>query len=360
MSRLFLRIKKHICFSVRDTLITAGIFAAAFALCFVLQHFSENDFHVPLIFVLVVMIVSRMTDGYLYGLVAAAAGVISVNYVFTYPYFELDFTMTGYPLTFTTMLLVSLVTSTMTTRIKNQERYIKEGEKEKLRSELFRGISHDIRTPLTGIVGATTVLLENENISGEVRRELLQDINDDSQWLIHMIENVLSITRMGDSSETIRKEPEIVEEIIGEAIRKFRKQWPEIPVRVRIPDEMLFVPMDAILIGQVIQNILHNSMIHGEGCTRIEVEVFIEDQEAVFRFRDNGCGFTWDRSASRPGQPVLSDTTGRLDRQKNMGIGLSLCRTIIQAHKGRLELSNAPEGGAVVEFCLPLKEQNPG
>ena len=200
MKNLISKIKRYIRFSWRDTLITAGVFSAAFVICFVLQRFSENDFHVPLIFVLVVMIISRLTDGYFYGIIATALGVVSVNYVFTYPYFELDFTLTGYPLTFATMLLVSIVTCTMTTRIKNQERRIEEGEKEKIRADLLRGISHDIRTPVTGIAGSADVLLENEDLSENKRRELLIGIKEDTDWLIHMVENVLIVTRVGNSS----------------------------------------------------------------------------------------------------------------------------------------------------------------
>ena len=348
------RLRNYICFSVRDTMVTIGIFALAFILCFVLQQFSENDFHVPLIFVLVVMIISRVTSGYFYGLISTVAGVIAVNYVFTYPYFDLDFTLTGYPLTFTTMLVVSLITCTMNTIIKTQERYIRESEKEKLRADLLRGISHDIRTPLTGIVGATNTLLEHEELPAEQKRELLQDIHHDSEWLIHMIENVLSITRIGNSSYELDKSSEIVEEIAGEAVRKFRKQWPEITVRVQVPDEILFVPMDGILIEQVIQNLLHNSAIHGEYCTKIALTITHEGGDAVFTIQDNGCGFTWDSSAANSLQPIPAVSQDKSDRQKNMGIGLTVCRSIIRAHQGTLTFANASEGGAIVIFRLPI------
>ena len=348
--------QKNIRFSVRDTLVTAGIFAAAFTLCFFLQHFSANDFHVPLIFVLVVMIISRMTEGYFYGIIAVFISVIAVNYVFTYPYFELDFMLTGYPLTFITMLIVSFVTSTMTSRIKTQERYIKESEKEKIRADLLRGISHDLRTPLTGIAGASNTLMENNNIPEEKKKELLTDINNDAQWLIRMVENVLSITRIGNTEYDLRKEQEMVEEIIGESTAKFRKQRPDITTCISVPDEMLFVPIDAMLIEQVIMNILHNSAIHGENCSRIDIQVSKEEDKAVFSFHDNGKGFSESFLQNSAGKRWVAPVqTGRTDRQKNMGIGLSVCKTIIEAHNGDLYLSNSPEGGALVKFELPLK-----
>ena len=350
-------LRANLKFSWKDTLITAVIFAIAFLLCFILQTFSSNDFHVPLIFVLVVVIVSRMTDGYFYGILAAIISVFAVNYIFTFPYFQLDFTLTGYPLTFITMLIVSFVTSTLTTQIKAQEGYIKESEKEKIRADLLRGISHDLRTPLTGIAGASGALLENENIPKEKKRELLKDINDDAQWLIRMVENVLSITKVGNTEYSIHKEPEIVEEIAGAAVAKFRKQWPDIQVKVSVPDEMLFVPMDAMLIEQVIMNILHNSAIHGENCSRILIRILRKKDMAEFIFEDNGRGFSDEYlhgGENAKWQAAL--TAGRTDRQKNMGIGLSVCRTIIEAHKGSIELSNLPEGGARVCFTLPLQD----
>lgn len=348
---------EYIKLSRKDSLATAGVFFAAFAVCFILQHFSTNDFHVPMIFVLVVLIVSAITDGYFYGILATFVGVFAVNYMFTYPYFQLDFTLTGYPLTFVTMVLVSLLTSTMTSRIKTQERYIKESEKEKIRANLLRGISHDIRTPLTGIVGATNALLENDDISEEKRKELLKDVNDDAQWLIRMVENVLSITRVGSDNYAIHTEEEIVEEIISESVYKFKKQWPNTQVNVHVPNEILFVPMDAMLIEQVIMNILHNSVIHGGKCTRIDIMVRQEEEMAVFTFHDDGMGFPDEKIEPEESNiQILLDSTEATDRQKNMGIGLSVCRTIISAHKGNLSCFNGENGGAVVEFRLPVKE----
>lgn len=356
VQRIIHGLKQNIRFSCHDTLIFLGVFTGAFILCLILQHFSENDSHVPPIFILVVLIISRMTDGYFYGFLSAVVGVVAVNYIFTYPYFELDFTLTGYPLTFVTMLFVSLVTCTMTSRIKTQERFIRENEKEKIRANLLRGISHDIRTPLTGIVGASNVLLESKDLDPQKQQELLRDINNDAQWLIHMVENVLSITRMGTDFNSLHKEPEIVEELLSEVICKFRKQWPQIQVHVMIPDEVFFVPVDAILVEQVMQNILHNSAIHGESCTDIWITAEFTHTEAIFTFADNGCGFHLE-GVSSGGQFHTSDMLQeRHDYHRNMGIGLSLCETIIKAHQGNIEWENGPDGGAIVRFRLPLKE----
>ncbi len=116
-----------------------------------------------------------LTSGYLYGLIASVTGVICVNYMFTSPYWAFNFTLSGYPLTFLTFLAVSVITSTLTTQIKQQERLRAEGEKEKMRANLLRSVSHDIRTPLTSIVGATSTLLENPGLSAQKTAERTAD-----------------------------------------------------------------------------------------------------------------------------------------------------------------------------------------
>ena len=207
-------------FSWRDLLITAGILVCALALCILLQMGDTSDGFASPIFVLAVLLVSRLTNGYLYGLIASVTGVICVNYVFTSPYWAFNFTLSGYPLTFLTFLAVSVITSTLTTQIKQQERLRLESEKEKMRANLLRSVSHDIRTPLTSIMGATSTLLENPDLSPEEQRTLLEDARDDAQWLIRVVENLLSITRMGDAQARITKQPEAAEEVLDGAVRE--------------------------------------------------------------------------------------------------------------------------------------------
>ena len=182
---------------LRNILITVGIMGAATIVCLALQHFSEADTHVPLLFVLAVVIVARFTEGYVYGILSAMAAVVLVNYVFTYPYFELNFSITGYPLTFVVMLATAVMVSALTTQIKWQEQIRLEVEKEKTRANLLRAVSHDIRTPLTSIQASASGILDNYDALGRQEKvELLEGIRDESRWLIRMVENLLSITRI--------------------------------------------------------------------------------------------------------------------------------------------------------------------
>ena len=169
---------------LRDAGITFCILAIAAAVCTVLTHMGDSDSAVPMVFVLAVLLVARLTDGFLFSLVATVVSVISVNYAFTYPYFAFNFTITGYPLTFLTMFAVSLVVGMLTDRVKRQERVKTEAEKEKMKANLLRSVSHDLRTPLTSIIGSSSAVLENyDKFSDDVKKDLIGHVRGDAQWL---------------------------------------------------------------------------------------------------------------------------------------------------------------------------------
>lgn len=343
-------------FTFRDFLIFIGIFACAVELCILLRMADSSDGFASPVFVLAVLLISRFTNGYLFGTLAAILSVIGINYIFTYPYWEFNFTLAGYPLTFLTMLGVSLITCTMTTKIKQQERLRAEGEKEKMRANLLRSVSHDIRTPLTSIVGATSTLLEAKGLSEAEQRALLEDVRDEAQWLIRVVENLLSITRMGDARTQLAKVPEAAEEILGEAARKFRKRFPDIQVAVSVPDELLLVPMDAILIEQVLSNLLENAATHGQTVTHIQLSVEREDAYARFSVQDNGRGIPPKELPRLFDGTLKRSETPSGDGKRNMGLGLSVCMAIVRAHGGTMEAKNLP-CGAEFSFRLPLSEK---
>lgn len=343
-------------FSWRDFFIFIGILACAVELCILLRMADSSDGFASPVFVLAVLLISRFTNGYLFGTIAAILSVIGINYIFTYPYWEFNFTLSGYPLTFLTMLGVSLITCTMTTKIKQQDRLRAEGEKEKMRANLLRSVSHDIRTPLTSIVGATSTLLETDGLSPEEQRALLEDARDEAQWLIRVVENLLSITRMGDTRAHLATNPEAAEEILGEAARKFRKRFPDIMVTVSAPDELLFVPMDAILIEQVLSNLLENAATHGQTVTQIQLSVRQDGAYACFSVQDNGCGIPTKELPRLFDGTLKRSETPSGDGKRNMGLGLSVCMAIVRAHGGTMEAKNLT-CGAEFTFRLPLSEK---
>ena len=340
-----------------DAGITLGILAVAAAVCTLLTHMGDSDSAVPMVFMLAVLLVARLTDGFLFSLVATVVSVIGVNYAFTYPYFAFNFTITGYPLTFVTMFAVSIVVGMLTDQVKRQERVKSEAEKEKMKANLLRSVSHDLRTPLTSIIGSSSAVLENyDQFSDEVKKDLIGHVRDDAQWLVRLVENMLSITRFNEGAVQIDKVPQAAEEIAAEAVGKFKKRFNTLPVRVSVPDELLMVPMDATLIRQVIMNLLENAAIHGGNVTQIRVCLSREGTNACFAISDNGVGIPKEKLTTIFNGGLSGVSHNNFDMKKNMGIGLSVCYTIVKAHGGTMTAENLDSGGACFRFYLPLEE----
>ncbi len=350
--------KRNFPISLKDALKTMLILLVAAVLCLApWGNDGGSDVYAALIFVLAVVMISRTTNGYFFGIFASFVAVIGVNYAFTYPYFEFNFSIQGYPLTFITMLAVSVVISTMTTQIKHQEKLKAQTEQEMMRANLLRAISHDLRTPLTSIIGSASAVIDNDStLTSEQRIGLVSAIRDEAQWLIRMVENLLSITMIKDGETSqINKTPEAIEEIVGETVQKFKKQFQGIELIISIPDEVLFVPMDPMLIEQVLINLMCNAAEHGKTTTKIDFSVYTEDDKAVFSISDNGQGIDKEKLPTLfNGYMQGKDTRNNSDHNRNMGIGLSVCKTIVEAHGGKMYAENLPFGGARVYFKLPL------
>lgn len=506
-----IKIKKKIFLSWYDISKTIGLLTAATLVSIVLQIFNVGDQNIIMVYIFSVLIVSRITTGYIYGLAASLLSVIVYNYFFTYPYFTFNATQPGYPFTFVIMFLIALVTSALTNRIKTQARlalererrtevlyeinkellktrgldnivsltneylvklfgrsvifYIQdpangsqgilkqsdldedctfllqedecavahwvfinqkiagagtdtlmgadafyipvtsqskvlgvigisclkenfdqnnrsflqiisslvamalerqhlsddqhkiliETEKEKMRSNLLRAISHDLRTPLTGILGSCSTILEGGNqLSKETHDKLLYNIKEDSQWLIRMVENLLSVTRINEGTMNVSKSSEAAEEIIAEAISRIRKRFPNSAISVKVPDELLLVPMDGTLIEQVLINLLENAIKHSPENSNIEVVLKKIRQFAVFEVIDNGSGVA-EEDFPYLFENFVHNWKRSPDSTRGMGIGLSICMSIIKAHNGKLEAFNKKTGGAVFRFSLPLE-----
>ena len=343
--------------------VTVGLFTVTTLICVLLQRFGtssespgQNETYVPLVYVLCVLLVSLLTDGYLCGTVVSVLSVFAVNYVFTYPYMNFNFTLSGYPLTFLTMLAVSLTVNTLTSTLKRQERIRMEAESERMRANLLRAISHDLRTPLTAISGSAVTLLENENLPDWQKKQLLGSINADAEWLIRMVENLLSVTRIGLESAHVEKQDEVAEEVIFSAISKLKAHFPGVKVTPNLPESVLLVPMDPVLIEQVLTNLLENSARHG-GAGEITVSLARQGSVAVFTVEDNGTGIVREKL------PHLFDGIGFLPEKNGvggrsqMGIGLSVCMSIVKAHGGSMSARNTGAGTAV-SFSLPMPQKS--
>ena len=344
-------------YSGKDFIVSVSLYLISVVFCLVLRNFDPNNdtSYVSMIFLLDVFLTALLTDGFFFSLTIAVFAVLSVDYIFTPPFWEVSFTLAGFPLTFLVMMTICVATGIVTSRAKKVSEMEREAEREKIHSNLLRAVSHDIRTPLTGIVGATNVLLEQDaDLTPQQRRELLQNANEEAQWLIHIVENLLSITRIGAGEDAqVTKTPEAAEEVIEGAVGKFRRQYPQIDVRVELPEEFFLVPMDPLLIQQVMTNLLENAAVHGVTTTRVVVSLEKQGKWARFTVCDNGRGIPEGRLHN------LFDGTQSAqkgDSTRSMGIGLSVCKTVVAAHRGKIKGENIKGGGARFTVDLPLEE----
>ncbi|BCJ93125.1 hypothetical protein acsn021_06940 [Anaerocolumna cellulosilytica] len=500
--------------ALMDFFKTTTILTLATITAFFFKYATGSYHNVSIVYVLAVVLISKNTNGYVWGIFSSLAGVIGVNYYFTLPYFNLDFTRNGYPITFLGMLLISILTSTTTVHLKehakkaderetrnrklneinnkllsvnglnsivelaldyitdfvgastvfypvspqlsnngtyhclsqdheklfkshhetfiahwvfentkaagiytdypqnssctylplishdtvfgvigiyrpsmhslsedslaslhliisqvaialerqhlsNNQQLIKlETEKEKMRANLLRAISHDLRTPLTGMIGASETLIKNrDKLPPDEQNRCLHYIYEDSNWLLHMVENLLTITRIKEGVSSVNKSQEILEEVITEAVLRLRKRYPGAVIQVHIPEEIVIVPMDPTLIEQVIINLVENSIKYSGTDDPVLLSAVLLEDSIHIQVTDNGIGIT-PSNLDTIFDGYSPDENKSSDTKKGFGIGLSICKTIILAHNGTIYAENKKDGGAVFVFTLPLERNN--
>ena len=348
---------KKISVSGKDSLISLGMLTVAFFVCLFLRKLPISEGLVGMVLVLAVFLISLMTEGYVFGIAASLLAVLIDNFAFTFPFFAFDFLTVENLVSAIVMLIVAIMTCTLTTQVKIQQAIKAEAEKEKMRANLLRAVSHDLRTPLTTIYGVCGLLRENyDRLPKDQQLKLLGQVQEDADSLIHMVENLLMITKANPDGVRLEKTDTVLEELIDSTLIKFKKHYPEHTVATSIPEEFISIPMDAMLIQQVLMNLLENAAIHGGDLTELMLSVVVKGKRAVFTVRDDGCGIPREKEAglfSGYGEsgPVSSDS-----RRAGMGIGLSVCAAIIKAHGGEIWGGNRKEGGAQFSFTLEMEE----
>ena len=261
-------------------------------------------------------------------------------------------------------LLHSMIESTALAmdRFRSSEQRIKDREEavqERYRGTLLRAISHDLRTPLSGIMGTSEMLMDMTK-SNDPRYFLAESIYKDSDWLHSLVENILNLTRLQEGKLILNKQMEAVEEVIGSAVNRISRRSSEHEITVSVPNELLFVPMDAKLIEQVLVNLLDNAFKHTAPESEISVSVRKDENIncAVFVVKDKGSGITTEDLPHIFGI-FYTSRAKRSDIEHGIGLGLAICDTIIKAHGGTIKARNRTDcQGAEVIFTLPLEVEN--
>ncbi|WP_258876461.1 DUF4118 domain-containing protein [Clostridium sp. CM028] len=491
---------------------TIVIMSLATVISLIFRKIGLHESNVIIVFILGVLFVSRSTDGYGYGILAAIIGVLSFNFLFTVPYYTFLAYRADYPVTFIIMLIAAIITSTLTSRVKSQAKisYIRENrmqilykinkslltarnkkqvvefcgdnlvdmfnrnimiaivddknnlqqpseymlngeysrgifksdievgaiekcfktgksvgieaeislnsigyyhpikgqnrilgiigiacleenvlsknekillesvstqialaiereelyekkrqinletESERLRGNILRSISHDLRTPLTGILGSVSTISDNYDVlDNDTKKELLEIIYEDTSWLIHSVENILSMTRIDEGKLEIKKEVEIVEELVAESISRVTRFSGSHNIKIELPEKMVILFVDGLLIEQVFINLIDNAIKYSQSDSIIEVKVTEKEDSVVFEVSDNGKGIPeediptiFDRFYTRAKSNSLE--------KRGIGLGLAICKSIIEAHGGYIEALNNSSGGATFRFGLPV------
>lgn len=339
----------------KNIVFTLTVVFGFFVICILIEKLFNTNVPIPAVFTLGVFLVSLITKGYVYGIVASLISVLALNYAFTFPYFKFNFTIPENLVSAVVMLMVTILSSALITKVRRAETIRVESEKEKLRANLLRAVSHDLRTPLTTIYGSGSGIADNfDSLDKEEIIELAQGIKEDSQWLITMVENLLSVTKINGQGVALKKSPIVLEELIDTALVKFKSKHNTVNVQVDIPEEFVIIPVDPMLIGQVIMNILENAVRHGENLTYINIKVRALGDRAIFEISNDGkiipkeiIDHVFTGYYEKKNKPV--------DSKEGMGIGLSVCHSIIKAHGGDISVENLKPKGCCFRFWLGLE-----
>jgi len=224
-----------------------------------------------------------------------------------------------------------------------------------LRSNLLRAISHDLRTPLTGIAGATATVLENnEFLDDETKKKLLQGVYNDAEWLTRQVENLLSMTRIDEGKLEVKKSLEALEGVVAESVQRMHMQAAGHIITVKIPDKLIMVPMDGKLIEQVLINLIDNAVKYTPVGSVIEINAYEKESVIVFEVADNGSGIS-KQAIEHIFNKFFTTGNKLTDGRRGVGLGLAICKSIVTAHGGTIEALNGKDGGSVFRFTLPLK-----
>ena len=229
-------------------------------------------------------------------------------------------------------------------------------QKEQLRANLLRSISHDLRTPLTSISGnASNLLSDEEKFDATVRKQLYTDIYDDSMWLINLVENLLSVTKIEEGKLNIRLQVELLDEVVTEALQHVNRKKEEHHILFEPSEDFILVKIDARMIMQVVINLVDNAIKYTPKESTITISTEKKEGLALVHIKDDGLGIS-DEMKSLVFDMFYSGAKNLADSRRSLGLGLPLCKSIINAHGGDLILEDVSPHGAVFTFSLPIEE----
>lgn len=234
-----------------------------------------------------------------------------------------------------------------------QEKIKVEVDREHMKSSMLRSISHDFRTPLTGIIGDCEVILRSDELEEQQIRQLVEEISEQSLWLMKMMENILNMTKIESGQNYIEKQEEVVDDIIYASEKRVIGLHKKRKFTVTLPEEVILIDVDGKMMSQVIINLLDNAVKHTEEGGKITLDVSYRNEKVYFKIEDDGNGFD-ESMKNRIFDEFVSITSGS-DHKRGIGLGLAICKEVVKAHGGEIWAENRSEGGARFVFWLDAR-----
>ena len=309
-----------------------AIMAVATFLSFFLQSYGIRKENILMIYIVGVLVITVTTTGYLYGMMASVCSVLLFNYFFTVPVHTFAMTDQNDVVRLVFFLITGFISAS---------------------------IYRDFRTPMTGSMGAAGLLKEADELDAGVRKELAGEIQEQSVWLMRLMENILNMTKLESEEFEIRKNQEVVDDLIYEAVSHIIGLREKRRFEIKLPSELIVVNVDGKLMVQVLVNLLDNAMKHTGENGWICIEARYDAGKVWISVEDDGDGIQEDLKENIFDEFVTrSDEKG--DRQRGIGLGLAICKAVVNAHGGNICAENRKEGGARFMFWLARQVSTEG
>lgn len=338
----------------------ATILLIATSTGFVFHELGLDEINIYTVFILGILVTAVMTASRFFSVVSALLEVLTFNFLFATPYFSFEAHNFTYPITFIILVIAAFIMGSITENNVKQSKLASQiaiqAKNEQLRANLLRSISHDLRTPLTSINGNAGVLLKNsEYLNKEKKEHLYNDIYEDSLWLISLVENLLAITRIEDNKMIIRTGPELLDDVINEALLHINRRADEHIIQLEQGDDMLLGRFDAHLIVQVIINIVDNAIKYTPKGSLIVIRTSKIPNFIQVEIEDNGNGVS-NEDKEKLFEMFYTVQNASSDGRRGLGLGLALCKAIITAHGGTISVRDNTPHGTIFTFTIPSEE----
>ncbi len=361
----------------RGLRITILNLALAIGFAYLADYYGFEKETANMIFLIEVLLTTVVTGGYVFSSFTAIYAFLCINYFFTPPRYDFAIADRSDLVALGTFLITAIVVGVITSDLRQQRDRAEIGERaaqelmearaseeqirqemgrEELRATLLRSVAHDLRSPLTALVGTSRMLEDDyDRFADEERRQLISSVSEEALWLTNKVENILQKTAFDENKPIVVKQYEAIDDVVGEAVSRMERLMRGREFHVELPDEVVMAPMDGNLIVQVLMNVLANAVRHTPQDSAITLSVAQKRDAVEFSVADTGQGV----------DPAVADTlfdrfvtlgADASDRRRGIGLGLAICRVIVEAHGGTIAAESNRPHGAVFRFTLPLGE----